>query len=127
MPPFFILLFFGESLFAFVFGPNWSEAAQLAMILAAPAAVKTGTMPVTALIPALRIYAASTALEALFFPRIFLVLAASALGYGLLAAMLWLAVVSILYDLIMAGWALRGGLKHDRKVAKRGVDHVPPV
>ncbi len=125
VPPFVLLLVFGERLFAVVFGPGWADAAHLAVILSAPAAVKLGTMPVGALIPALRIHTSSTLLELLFFPRIFLILVASVLGHGLLTAMLWLALATIIYDVVMFVWALRGGLRHDRALA--AAPRLPPT
>lgn len=118
------LVLFGPTIFAYIFGMEWSEAGRYAQWLSVILFVQVVNVPSVALIPLLRLQGSFLALEAIHgVARFFALYAGSQAGTALSAVAAY-SIVSGLFNLSLIGYVGHRILKHGTALQKRDAPAV---
>lgn len=123
-PPVLLLIVLGPWIVRVLLGPGWAGADQFVAILAIAAGLRLAFLPMTALVPVLRIHTWSMFIDFAFFFRIFLIPLAAANGFSAVFALTALASVSVCYNVLVGATSYLAALKYDRStpsLGRRGV------
>jgi O-antigen/teichoic acid export membrane protein len=103
-------------LFRIAFGPQWTPAANYAVILAAWAAIRMASLPMATLTTVLRVQRRSFYADALFAPRVFVIPLFASYGFNALEAITAFCALSILYHLVIFVIGLHAAIQYDRTI-----------
>lgn len=108
--------FFSEPLFRVLFGSVWIPAANYAVILAFLAGVRLASLPMTALIPVLRVHGWTVWLDGIFFMRVFVFPLAASYGFDAFMAVKIYAGLGILYSILNVIFVYSAARRYDLKL-----------
>jgi O-antigen/teichoic acid export membrane protein len=117
-PAVLLLALSGQWIFTVLFGSAWVAAAPFATVVAIPAAARLALMPMSALIPALRLQRWSTFIYLFFFFRVLLIPAAHTMGLNALWAIGMVSALTAAYDVTNFIIAYFAGRAHDRTLPR---------
>ncbi len=117
LPPVLLLVTLGPWIIRVLLGPAWAGTEQFVVILAVAAGLRMASLPMTALVPVLRIHTWSMFIDFAFFFRIFLIPLAAVKGFSAVIALSALASVSVCYYVLIGVISHSAARRYDRSLS----------
>jgi O-antigen/teichoic acid export membrane protein len=113
-PAVLVLALTGRWIFTVIFGVAWAPAADFAVLLAASAGLRLGTMPMSAVVVVLRIHKWTGLVDAFFALRVLSIPVVAGLGHDVLTAVAVQVCFNALYYIVMFVITCRAAWRYDR-------------